>query len=437
VNSKLGEAASREGLRRTVLPAVLAGLALRLLVVAFVYQHFLDPGRNHWEFGYEIGQVARSIATGGGFANPYWCGDTGPTALVAPAFPYLVSAIFRIFGVYTKVAALVLLTLNCLFSSMTCLPVFLVALRSFGLQTAKWAAWVWAFFPYAVNFSANDMWNHSFMALLLATLFLFAQHLESSDRGLAWIVFGLLFGFSALASPAILGILPFLGGWACYRLAQQRKHWMKAATAGTLAVLVMIVPWLLRNHLTFHRPVFLQDNFWIEVGVGNLGNALHWWNEDVHPCHSVAEMREYLRLGEIGYIAEKRQQVFAFIKGNPETYVRRSLRRIVFMWTGYWSMNREYLREEPLDPENIVFLTSLTLLSLSALYRAFRTMPEITMPYFIIVLTFPGVYYLTHPDPGYRHPMDPFLVILASYWLASRFSSLRSAAPRHGRTSSN
>jgi len=428
VKSNVSEAVSREEYRRTLLPAVLAGLALRLLVVAFVYQHFLDPGRDHWEFGYESGRVARSIATGGGFANPYW-GDTGPTALVAPAFPYLISAIFRIFGVYTKAAALMLLTLNCLLSAVTCVPIFLPALRSFGFRTAKCATWVWAFFPYAVNFSANGMWNHSLMALLLAMLLLFAQHLESSDCALAWIAFGLLFGFSALASPAILGTLPFLGGWACYRLARQRKRWMKAATTGTLALLVTIAPWLLRNGLTFHRAVFLQDNFWMEVCVGNVGNALHWWNGDVHPSGSVAEMRQYLRLGEMGYIAEKRQQAIAFIRSNPGTYLRRSLRRIVFMWTGYWSMNREYLRAEPLDPENIVFLTSLTLLSLSGLYRAFRRMPEMAMPYFLVVLTFPGVYYLTHPDPGYRHPLDPLLVILASYFLVSRFSSSGSVAP--------
>lgn len=47
------EAASEEGFRRTLLCAVLSGLALRLLVVAFVYQSFLDPGRDHWEFRYE------------------------------------------------------------------------------------------------------------------------------------------------------------------------------------------------------------------------------------------------------------------------------------------------------------------------------------------------------------------------------------------------
>jgi 4-amino-4-deoxy-L-arabinose transferase-like glycosyltransferase len=426
-NAKLNTAGfvSREGFGLPLLIAVGAGLALRLLVVAFVYQGFLDPGRDHWEFGYEAGHVASSIATGGGFANPIWRGATGPTALVAPVLPYLISAVFRISGVYTKASALVLLTLNSLFSALTCFPVFFVAQRSFGLRTAKWATWMWAFFPYAVYFSADNMWNHSFMALLLALLFLFAQHLESRDHVSAWMGFGLLSGFSALVRPAILYTLPFLGGWACYRLARHGKHWMKAATVGALAVFITILPWLVRNYLAFRRPVFLQDNFWMEVCVGNLGNARHWWNGGVHPCDSVTEMHEYQRLGETGYLAEKRRQALAFITNNPGTYVLRSIRRVVFMWTGYWSMNRDYLREEPLDPANILFLTSFTVLALGGLYRAFRKVPQTAMPYFLVLITFLDVYYLTHPDPGFRHPLDPLLVILASYLLASRFSSSR------------
>src|SRR4029077_10868027 len=73
---------------RSLVLAVLAALVVRLLVVVFVYQGFLEPGRDHWEFGYEVGMVARSIASGHGFANPFW-EDTGPTALLTPVFPYL------------------------------------------------------------------------------------------------------------------------------------------------------------------------------------------------------------------------------------------------------------------------------------------------------------------------------------------------------------
>ena len=84
--------------------AVLTALALRLVVVGFVYPGFLDPGRDHWEFGYEMGKIAYSIANGHGFANPYWI-ETGPTAMITPIYPYLISSVFLLFGAYSKAAA--------------------------------------------------------------------------------------------------------------------------------------------------------------------------------------------------------------------------------------------------------------------------------------------------------------------------------------------
>jgi hypothetical protein len=36
------------------------------------------------------------------------------------------------------------------------------------------------------------------------------------------------------------------------------------------------------------------------------------------------------------------------------------------------------------------------------------------------MLFLPAVYYITHPDLGYRHPVDPAMVILGVYALSSR-----------------
>ena len=151
--------------------AVLTGWSVRLIVVALVYKGFLDPARDHWEFAYEIGRVARSIALGQGFSNPYWA-NTGPTALLTPIYPYFLAGIFTTFGVYTKASALVFLAINTLFSAVTSVPIFLIARKTLDLRTAKVAAWVWAFFPYAIDLSATTMWYHSFVALLLAIIFL-------------------------------------------------------------------------------------------------------------------------------------------------------------------------------------------------------------------------------------------------------------------------
>ena len=425
--SNTADAVRDKGIRRMLFAAVLIALILRLINVALVYNRFLDPSRNHREFAWEIGQVAYSIVMGHGFANPYSVG-TGPTALLGPVFPYLLSGIFVVFGVFTKASAVAFLAVNSLFSALTCLPVFFLARKSFGLPTAKLAVWSWAFFPYAVYFSTESMWYNSFVTLFLALIFLAALYLESSDRVWAWAGFGFLFGVSALTNPVVLGILPFLGGWVCYRLARLGRRWGRAAMAGALALIITIAPWLVRNYRTFHRPVFLKDNFWMEVCVGNLTTAPDWWNEDIHPSYIPAEMAEFQRLGELGYMAEKRQQALAFIESHPALYLQRSVRRAVYVWTGFWTFHRAYLRNLSEYLANICLLTPLTLLSFWGLYRAFRKARETAAPYFLVLLTFPGIYYLTHPDPRYRHPLDPLLLILACSAIASRLPSRRGSA---------
>src|SRR5579864_5623384 len=128
---------------------VAVALVVRLVVMAFAYSVQLDPARDHWVFGWETGRVARSIATGHGFSSPY-SEPTGPTALIPPVYTYLLAGVFKVFGIYTTASALVSLTLNNLFSSLTCLPVFFIARRVFGNRVAVWAGWFWAFFPYSI-----------------------------------------------------------------------------------------------------------------------------------------------------------------------------------------------------------------------------------------------------------------------------------------------
>ncbi|MFZ3213758.1 MAG: glycosyltransferase family 39 protein [Terriglobales bacterium] len=413
--------------RQTLLWATLVALAVRLVVVGFTYQGFLDPGRDHWEFGYETGKIAYSIVTGHGFSNPYYWANTGPTAEIAPVLPYLLAALMALFGIYTKTAALAFLTLNSLFSALTCVPIFLLAKKSFGVREARWATWTWAFFPYAVYFSADSMWDHALTALLLTWLLLIALHLENSTRLWAWAGFGLLWGVSALGNPVVLGTLPFLVGWVCYRLRRQRRKWRLPAAAAGLAVLITLAPWLVRNYRTFHGPVFLKDGFPLAFLDGNVGNALHWNDELQDPCGNAVEMAQFQRLGEHAYMTGKWREMFAFIKSNPGITLRRSVRRFVYIWTGYWSFRREYLREEPFDPANIVFCTAFTLLAIAGLRRAFRTTPDRAMPYALVLLVFPLVYYFTLPERGYRQPVEPEIVILASCavvsWLRAREGS--------------
>ena len=393
--------------------AIFTALSVRLVVVALTYPGFLVPGREHWEFAFETGKIARSIVLGHGFGNPYYGGDTGPTAGIAPVLPYVLAGIFALAGIYTKAAALAMLSLNSLFSALTCIPIFYSAKKSFGFQEARWAVWAWAFFPYAINLSANSMWDHALVALLLSCILWVVLQLQESPRKWAWAGFGFLCGLSALTNPVVLGILPFLGGWACYRLHRSGRAWMAAALTAAAVLGAVIAPWLIRNCRTFHRAVFLKDNFPLELSVGNVGNAVHWWNGSLHPSGNDAELDEYHRLGEQAYMAGKWVQARDSIEKYPGTFVWRSTRRFVYMWTGYWSFDREYLREERFDLENIPFCLATTVLALIGLRKKLRQHTNSAIPYALMLLVFPLPYYITHPEMAYRHPVDPEVITLA------------------------
>lgn len=409
---------------RTLFWAVLVALALRLLVVAFVYQDFLAPGREHWEFGYETGKIACSIAQGHGFANPYYGPPQGPTALITPVMPYILAAIFLKFGVYTVASAFAVLGLNSLFSALTCVPVYFLAKKCLGERTAKWSTWIWAFFPMAIYFSATSARETPLATFLLSCVFWAALVLRESSGMRPWLGFGLLSGVTALTNPVVLGVLPFLGGWVWYEQRKQKLESLLAPVAAAALTCALIAPWLIRNYLTFHRPVFLKDSMPLELCIGNVGNAVHWWNSSFHPSGNPAELDKLVRMGEQAYLDEKRAVAYEYIKNNPGIFIRRSVRRIIYMWTGYWSFDPAYLTEEQFDLANIPFYTVTTILAFMGLWILARRSLSLALPFAFVLILFPGVYYVTHPDLVYRHPLDPLLVILATFavtvWRSSR-----------------
>jgi 4-amino-4-deoxy-L-arabinose transferase-like glycosyltransferase len=398
---------------------VLAALVIRLAVMVFLLPEQLEPQRDHWHFGYETGRIARSIVEGRGFSSPLF-EDTGPTAWMTPVYPYLVAGVFKIFGVYTKASAIVLLSLNALMSALACIPIFLIARISFGERVAKWSGWAWAFFPYAIYFPVERIWETWLATLLLCWIFLITLKLENENKFSRWMVFGLLWGLAALTSPTLLAVLPFLAGWVIYRRHRRGQRWFAVNVVAGIAFLAVVSPWFVRNYEVFHRFVPFRDGMGLVLRLGTKGNTDYWGPYELGPWHNDAEWNEFKQLGELGYMDKKKQQAIEFIRANPGWYAWTSVRRAIFLWTGYWSLDRAYLKAEPLDPPNIFLCTILTVLALLGLRRAWRADWSGALPYALILFSFPLIYYFTSPEAYYRRPMDPFFVILAVAAVVSR-----------------
>ena len=406
--------ANNEGLR-AYRPMVAAALLVRLAVIPFLYREWLDPFLiEHWAFG----RVARSLVTGHGFGNVF--ADTGPTAVLSPVYAYLLAGIFWLFGPHTPASVITALAINSLFSALTCIPVFLLARRCFGDRVAKWAGWLWAFSPYGIYYGADWAWSTCLLTLLLCCLFLIALKLEESGSLLHWTGFGLLTGVASLTEPVTLAVVPLLAAFTCYRRYRQRLTWLMPASAASLAFLAVLSPWIIRNYETFHQFIPVRSGLGLELYIGNNGYSARWVNSALHPNHSDAELEEYEKSGEVAYMEHKRQQAVDYIRAHPGWFVRMTLRRVLYIWTGYWSLDRAYLKDEPLDPPNILVATTFSVLALLGLRRVFQLDWAIGVRFAIVLGCYPLVYYVSHPETYYFRPVDPLLVVLTAVAIAGR-----------------
>src|SRR5271165_1653851 len=77
---------------------VFTGFTVRLLYILLAHSYRFRTNDANFSFGWEIGRIAYSIATGRGFSSPFG-GETGPSAWTAPVYPYIVALAFRLFGI--------------------------------------------------------------------------------------------------------------------------------------------------------------------------------------------------------------------------------------------------------------------------------------------------------------------------------------------------
>lgn len=414
---------------------VLAALALRMVVMAFAYKIQLDPAQDHWAFGWETGRVACSIVTGHGFSSPY-SEPTGPTALIPPVYTYLVAAVFKLFGIYTAASALALLTLNNLFSSLTCLPVYLIARRVFGERVATWAGWAWAIFPYSIALSNTTVWETSLTTLLLSLAVLATLRIENSKSIAAWAGYGLLWGFTGLASPATLSVLPFLGAWVWIRQWRRGSNCTGAALVASLLFFAVIAPWIWRCSRTYGRFVAFRGNFGLEVLVGNSPDTSHPSNWGILPGTNSTELEKLQLVGESAYMSEKQQEAKQLISQQPLRYVGLVLRRILNTWTGVWEMPPGWTLDNS-GLLNVMMYGSISFLAFVGIGTAMRDHRDRSYPLMAILAVFPIVYYLTHSDLGFRHPIDPVIAIFMVYGIPFRGEESRSSSSPHNQSLSS
>jgi len=383
-------------------------LRIALIIVGHTYR--FKAFDNDFSFGWEMGRIGRAIATGYGFADPFE-GHTGPTAWEPPIYPYLIAGVFRLAGVYSHASAFILLSINSVFSALTCIPIFLIARKCFSEKVAVWTAWTWALLPSVMYWCTRWVWETSLAALILAVIFWLTLQMEELDGVAPWIAFGILWGVAGLTNTSLLAFLPASGLWALHRRWKRGRHALIGAFVAALFFAATITPWLVRNYEAFGRLIFIRSNLGAELRLGNGPGANGTWMSYIHPSQNVVEMRRYQDLGEIDYVAERKHEAVAFIREDWGRFTWISTKRFIYYWGGLPRSSEIPL----LAPfKNALFLTS-SVLAFWGLGRALRKQQPGAWLFLWLILSYPAIYYFVFPHPRYRHPIEPELGILIVY----------------------
>ncbi len=392
---------------------VAIALLLRVGWIIIGHTYKFKNTNDNFGFGWEMGRIGASLASGHGFSSPFGPA-TGPTAWEPPLYPYVIAGVFRVFGIYSKASAFVLLTLNSVFSALTCMPIFLIGRRIFSEKVAVGSAWAWALLPNVLFWCTRAIWETSLAALLLTTLFWLALTLEDRDGWRPWLEFGLLWGITALSSTSLLSFLPAAGLWAWYRRAQRGKRSFAGIVLASVIFFACIAPWLVRNYQTFGKFIFIRDNFGAELRLGNGNGADGTWMEYLHPTQDLYAMRQYQSMGELGYVAMRKRQAVDYIKSDYARFVELCGKRFIYYWAGPPKATQPWWVSEV---KNSLFLAS-SVLMFWGLGRALRLRRPGAWLLFWLILLCPAIYYVVFPMQRYRHPIEPEMAILGVFLLS-------------------
>jgi len=383
-------------------------LRLAWIIVGHTYR--IKATDENFGFGWEMGRIAASIASGKGFANQFGP-PSGPTAWEPPLYPYLTAGVFLLLGVYSKASAFFLLMLNSAFSALTCVPIFRIARRIFSEKVAVGSAWAWVLLPNVMFWSTRWIWETTLSALLLGMVLWLALTMEDRDGLWPWIEFGLLWGMIALNSASLLSFLPAAGLWAWYHRAKVGKRSLAGVVLSSVIFFACISPWLTRNYRVFGKFIFIRDNFGAELRLGNGegadGNLMLY----LDPPHDPHAMRQFQEMGELAYIAMRKQQALDYIKADYARFAGLSIKRFTYFWAG---TPKATVPPWMSEVKNSFFFAS-SVLTFWGLIRALRQRKPGAWLLFWLILLYPAIYYFVYPGQRYRVPIEPVMTILCVF----------------------
>lgn len=240
-------------------------------------------------------RIARTLLADGTYGE-----FTGqPSTFWPPLFPFVLAAIYGIFGYHFVIARVFLAVLGAALP----LTVFLAIHRLGEPRVARWASLATVLYPFLIYFGAWLIAESLYFALMGLVLWLSVRlQQQLSYRSAAWL--GLVIALAALAKPTILFQLPFVAIWfVCCFVSVTISQRIKLGIVTALVLVLALAPWTARNYALLGKPVLISTNGGYTFYGANNANAFGGHYENFPPriagLDEAQEQSEYYHLGTV------------------------------------------------------------------------------------------------------------------------------------------
>ena len=225
---------SRRSVTSSIFFIVMIALLLRLAVIMIGHTYRITPRRDHFQFGWEMGRIARSLASGQGVSSPTDL-PSGPTAWAPPVYPWILAGVFKLFGIYSAASAFVILAFNSVFGALTCWTIYRIGDLVYGASVARASAWAWALFPYFWYWPTRVVWETSLTTFLLSVALLLTLRIaKDPHQDRRWATLGALWGVILLTNTAMASLMICSLGWLCFKMRARLIRGL--AISGVIAI---------------------------------------------------------------------------------------------------------------------------------------------------------------------------------------------------------
>jgi hypothetical protein len=357
------------------------------------------------DFSSESGRVSFSILQGHGFSDPFLMGPSGPTAHVAPLYPYLVAGIGAIFGTGAAGwAAIVTIT------AMAWAFQWAYAWRfaaAYGQATPGLiAGLIGVLIPLQGRLFK---WEAVFVGAALAySAWAMSQILRGTLKA-APLRLGVGMGLAVLACPSAILIWPAWAALCLWRLGSARA--MRIVIGSLILIVVPVSVWTARNWATFGRLFFIRDNLGLELNIAYNDCSWPLLSQNIasgcfakqHPSGNAALLRAVQATGEIEFSRGSMRKAETWIADHPAKSLTLTLAHVAYFWFPLEKSDNRVLAYG-------IVMSLVTLMSLAGLF--WKSDGRIIL--ILTMVPFSAIYCFTQFEQRYRFPVLWASAILAA-----------------------